>query len=170
MKATELLTQQHKKAKAAFKRLESGRGDAAEVLSELASDLAAHMVIEHELFYPRVIELDESMIEESFEEHALGEIALKRLLSIDPSAPDFAAKVTAVKELIEHHADEEEEELFPKVEKAVGDDENKALGKAMKARFEEAKSMGFEGLFPQGASRTMADAARAKLLRTRAAA
>src|SRR5699024_3157723 len=84
MKATDLLTQQHKKVKAIFKKLEKGSGDAAELLEELANDLAAHMAIEHELFYPAVIDLDEKMVHEPFEEHALGEIAIKRLLSADP--------------------------------------------------------------------------------------
>jgi hemerythrin-like domain-containing protein len=170
MKATDLLAQHHKKAKSLFKKLENGRGDAAELLTELANDLAAHMAIEHELFYPAVIQLDESMVEESFEEHALGEIALKRLLSTDPSDEGFRAKVTAVKELIEHHADEEEEELFPKVEKAMDDDQLKQLGKEMKARFTELQASGWESVYPRGlaGNKTLADAANNRLQRARA--
>jgi iron-sulfur cluster repair protein YtfE (RIC family) len=83
MKATDLLAQQHKKAKALFKSSEHGRADTKALLTELANDLAAHMLIEHELFYPAVIALDQHVIEEAFEEHALGEIALKRLLTAD---------------------------------------------------------------------------------------
>jgi hemerythrin superfamily protein len=167
MKATDLLAQQHKKAKALFKKLEHGRGDAATLLTELANDLAAHMLIEHELFYPAVIALDQDMIEESFEEHALGEIALKRLLMTDPAEEGFRARVTAVKELIEHHADEEEEQLFPKVEKAIDADQLKQLGKQMKARFAAAQALGWEQVFARGltASKTLADAASQKLLR-----
>ena len=168
MKATDLLTQQHKKAKALFKRLENGRGEPSELLSELADDLAAHMLIEHELFYPAVIEVDEHMVEESFEEHALGEIALKRLLSVDPAQEGFRAKVTAVKELIEHHADEEEEELFPKVDKAMDDDQLKQLGKEMKARFTELQESGWESVYPRGLTKTLADAASVRLQRARA--
>jgi iron-sulfur cluster repair protein YtfE (RIC family) len=170
MKATDLLIQQHKKAKALFKKLEHGRGDTAALLEELANDLAAHMLIEHELFYPAVIALDEHMVEESFEEHALGEIALKRLLTTDPAEEGFRAKVTAVKELIEHHADEEEQELFPKVEKAIDADQLKQLGKEMKARFAEAQAQGWEQIYPRGltASKTLADASGQKLLRARA--
>jgi len=168
MKATEYLAQQHKKVKAAFKRLEHGRGDARGILTELASDLAAHMVIEHELFYPAVVALDESMVSESFEEHALGEIALKRLLAADPADDAFQAKVTAVKELIAHHADEEETDLFPKVEATMDDAQLKELGKAMKARFTEARAAGWEQIYPRGAGRTLADGASAKLMRTRA--
>lgn len=168
MKATDLLEQQHRKVKALFKKLENGRGDADALLRELADDLAAHMAIEHELFYPAVIGLDETMVNESFEEHALGEIALKRLLAVDPSEEGFKAKVTAVRELIEHHADEEEEELFPKVDKAVDEDRLKALGKQMKARFSELLELGHEQIFPKGASKTLADPASQKLSRARA--
>jgi hemerythrin superfamily protein len=168
MKATELLTQQHKKVKAAFKRLEGGRGDARAILEELATDLAAHMVIEHELFYPRVRSLDERMVQESFEEHALAELALKRLLSTDPEEPGFRAKVTAVKELVEHHADEEEEDLFPKVDEALDEAEHRELGKTMKARFGEAQAEGYGQLFPRGMAKTLADGARAKPVRSRA--
>jgi len=168
MKATDLLVQQHKKAKAAFKKLESGRGDSA-LLTELANDLAAHMAIEHELFYPAVISLDEDMIGESFEEHALGELGLKRLLGASPDADDFQAKATALKELIEHHADEEEEELFPKVEKAMDDAQLKELGKAMKARFAELVEAGWKAVYARGtnATKTLADGARQRLQRSR---
>lgn len=168
MKATDLLMQQHKKVRTAFKKLEKGSGDAAALLEELANDLAAHMLIEHELFYPAVMALDEKMIKESFEEHALGELALKRLLSIDPQDEAFEAKVTAVKDVIEHHVEEEEQELFPKVEKAVDDERLKALGKEMKARFLEAQELGWEQIYPRGATKTLADSASQKLARARA--
>jgi hemerythrin-like domain-containing protein len=170
MKATDLLAQHHKKAKTLFKKLENGRGDASALLVELANDLAAHMAIEHELFYPAVMQVDETMVEESFEEHALGEIALKRLLATDPGEEGFRAKVTAVKELIEHHADEEEEELFPKVEKAMDDDLLKQLGKDMKARFSELQESGWESVYPRGmaGNKTLADAANQRLQRARA--
>jgi hypothetical protein len=91
-------------------------------------------------------------------------------LSSDPEEEGFRAKVTAARELIEHHADEEEDELFPKVEKAIDADQLKSLGKQMKARFEEAKQLGWEQVFARGhsATKTLADPASQKLLRTRA--
>lgn len=168
MKATDLLAQQHRKVKAIFKKLENGRGDAGALLLELANDLAAHMAIEHELFYPAVAEIDEFLINESFEEHALGEIAIKRLLATDPEDEAFKAKVTAARELIEHHADEEEEELFPKVEKQIDADQLKALGKQMKQRFEELAAEGYEALLPRGYAKTSADIASQKWSRVMA--
>jgi hemerythrin superfamily protein len=165
MKATTLLEQQHKKVKAMFKKLESGRSDPLPVLQDLANDLIAHMAIEHELFYPAVEAIDPDLIDESFEEHSLGELALKRLLGTDPSHDSFKARVVATKELIEHHVKEEEEELFPKVEKKLGDEALEALGKQMKARFAEVREAGYEQTLPRGFTRTLADVEKKMLKR-----
>ena len=118
MNATSLLQAQHRKVEALFKKLEGGRSDPAPLLEELANSLAAHMAIEQDIFYPAIKEADADLINEAFEEHAVAELALKRLLATDPEAEEFQARVTTLKELIEHHVEEEEEELFPKVEKA----------------------------------------------------
>jgi hemerythrin-like domain-containing protein len=157
MKATTLLAQQHRKVRTLFKKLSSGRSEAAPLLTELANDLIAHMAIEHEIFYPAVEAIAHDLVAESFEEHALGEIALKRLLSTDPDDEMFAARVTAAKELIEHHVKEEEEELFPKVEKKLGEERLEELGKQMKARFNEVREAGFAEAVPKGFGRTLAD-------------
>jgi hemerythrin superfamily protein len=159
MKATALLEKQHKKAHAILKKLESGKGDSAVLLGDLADDLAAHMAIEQEIFYPRVRAISPDLVGESFEEHALIEIALKRLLATSPSAPSFKAKVTTLMELVMHHVDEEEESLFPTVEKKVDDATLDALGKRMKKAFEEAVERGFEALVPKTMASTSADVA-----------
>jgi len=157
MKATTLLEQQHRKVKALFKKLSSGRSDPLPILQELADDLIAHMVIEHEIFYPAVQGIDRSLVAESFEEHSLAELALKRLLATDPEDESFKARVTATKELIEHHVEEEEDDLFKKVEKKLSDEQLELLGKKMKARFAEAKEAGFADVAPRGFARTLAD-------------
>ena len=80
-----------------------------------------------------------------------------------PDDETFEARVTAAKELIEHHVKEEEEELFPEVEKALGDQKLTELGVRMKARFEEVLEQGFESSVPKGFAKTSADVARAHL-------
>ncbi|MDB4987613.1 MAG: hypothetical protein JWN04_2791, partial [Myxococcaceae bacterium] len=75
----------------------------------------------------------------------------------DPESDTFAARVTALKELIEHHVQEEEEDLFPKVEKKLGDERLEELGKQMKKRFAEVKEAGFTESAPKGFGRTLAD-------------
>jgi hemerythrin-like domain-containing protein len=170
MNATSLLKTQHRKVEALFKKLEGGRSDPQPVLEELANSLAAHMAIEHEFFYPAVKEVDEDLINESYEEHSLAEVALKRLLATDPEDEAFDARVTALKELIEHHVKEEEEELFPEVEKALEEATLANLGKLMKPRFEEVFANGFEATVPKGMSKTSADVDKKKAAKKKTAA
>jgi hemerythrin superfamily protein len=158
MKATSLLEKQHRKVEAIFKKLSSGNPDAPMWLSPLADDLIAHMSIEQTIFYPAIRSIKEDLVLESYEEHALAELALKRLLATDPHDVTFHAKVTTLKELIEHHVKEEEDELFPKVEKAFGDEKLEALGKEMKEAFDQAVDRGFEVALPKTFSKTTADA------------
>jgi hypothetical protein len=54
---------------------------------------------------------------------------------MDPTADLYDAKVTVLEEQIEHHVEEEETELFPKVKKT--DMDIKAVGAQLKARKEE---------------------------------
>jgi hypothetical protein len=137
MKATELLEKQHRKVKTLLGKLVKGDGNAAAILEEVASDLAAHMVIEQEIFYPAALGAKEDLVLEGYEEHAAAEDALKRLLKTDPADVTFKAKATVLKELILHHVEEEEEELFPAAEKKLGAEKLTELCTAMKSLFDE---------------------------------
>lgn len=160
MLATKLLEKQHKEVAKIFEKLEENAADAAKLVNELANSLAAHMTIEQEIFYPAIQRVDREMVFESFEEHALAEVALKRLLAADSEAEEFKARVTALKELIEHHVKEEEEELFPEVEKQIGKDELEELGAQMKERFEAVVEAGYESAVPRGFAKTSSDVSR----------
>jgi hypothetical protein len=60
---------------------------------------------------------------------------LRELPNVDLEDERFDAKMTVLSELVEHHADEEEEEMFKTAQK-IGDNELKELGARMQARFE----------------------------------
>jgi uncharacterized protein YdiU (UPF0061 family) len=150
MKATALLKKQHRKVEGMFAALEKGKGDLSAVLGQLANDLAAHMAIEQTIFYPAVQEIAAEMVAESYQEHAMAELALKRLLETTADDPTFAPKVTALKELIEHHVEEEEEELFHEVEKKMESEQLAELGARMLRAFEAASEQGYESLLPEG--------------------
>ena len=160
MKATTLLEKQHRKVEAIFKKLEAGKGAHAELLAELANDLAAHMTIEQELFYPAIQGVDPDVVAESYEEHAVAELALKRLVATSPRAEEWKARVVVLRELIEHHVEEEETDLFPMVEKKLALEHLNELGKQMKSRFQEVVEAGFEAALPEGFEETSADASR----------
>jgi hemerythrin superfamily protein len=161
MKATKLLEKQHREVEAIFAKLEKSDEQDTDLVETLADALAAHMTIEHELFYPAAREVDADLVQESFEEHAIAEVALKRLIAAD-SDESFKARVTALKELIEHHVEEEEEEMFPKVEKALDKASLEQLGERMLERFEQVVDAGYQKVVPKGLIQTSADIAQTK--------
>jgi hypothetical protein len=141
MKATDLLKKQHKEVKALFKKVE-GTENARErrrLMSEISTALEGHTVIEEEMFYPAVRGLEtqkaEEMVMEAFEEHHVVKLVLAELPQVDPEDERFEAKMTVLSELVEHHADEEEKEMF-KLANKLGKDELEALGEQMEQRFE----------------------------------
>lgn len=137
MDAIKLLRQHHREVEELFGALEekTPRGR-AKVVDELARKLVAHMIIEQRLFYPAVQEVAEDLVHESYEEHHLARTQVDRILCADLDDETFPAKVTALKELIAHHVEEEEKELFPKVLAKVDEEERLGLGAEMKTRFE----------------------------------
>ncbi|CAN5705573.1 hypothetical protein BH11MYX4_BH11MYX4_56850 [soil metagenome] len=144
MNAIELLKDQHKKTKAALEKGAQGRLSAAEA-KKAADELVAHMVIEEHVFYPRVRELMKDLVGESYEEHTVARFALARALTARTDE-EIKARFTVLKELIEHHVEEEEEEMFPKVQKGVDAEELQRLGARMKAMFEQAAELGLDAL------------------------
>jgi hemerythrin superfamily protein len=144
MKATDLLKKQHKEVKALFKEIEDTEGarERRRLMNEIAIALEGHTAIEEEMFYPAVRGLEtqkaEEMVLEAFEEHHVVKLVLKELPQVDLEDERFEAKMTVLSELVEHHADEEEKEMF-KLAGKLGKDELEALGAQMEQRFEALK-------------------------------
>ncbi len=103
------------------------------------------MVIEEHVFYPRVRQLIRDMVGESFEEHTVARFALARALTAR-GEEQVKARFTVLKELVEHHIEEEEEEMFPKMRKEIPAQEVEAPGQRMEAMFDSAVELGLEAL------------------------
>lgn len=149
MKATELLKRQHEEVKMLFKQIEKANGEKSELLEQLADKLAAHMVIEQVLFYPTVLVVKEDLVLESYEEHAIARFSLKRVLKTDPSSPIFDARLATLRELVEHHLEDEEGELFPRAEKALGQ-QSEGLAQEMKKLFDKTLKQGHSRVLMKG--------------------
>jgi hypothetical protein len=138
MKATELLKKQHREVKTLFGRAKKAKSsERREVMDEITAKLSAHMLIEEEIFYPALRQLEtkktNGMIPEAFEEHHVVKLVLGELPDVDLEDEQFAAKVTVLDELIEHHVEEEESEMFKTAEK-LGAERLAELGKEMELR------------------------------------
>lgn len=145
LNALDLLVEQHDKVDQLLAELEDDQADPARkrlVFQELADNIAAHAEIEEQVFYPsvRAAQTQEILLE-STEEH----LAIKRVLAdlLETRLDDarFDAKLSVLKEEIEHHAREEEEQiLFPKLRRMMSEDQLAALGSEMLALFERLMS------------------------------
>jgi hemerythrin superfamily protein len=137
MKATDLLKKQHRSVEKLFKKAqntEDPRGR-RQLMEQIASELQMHTKIEEEIFYPAVRETGTSkaseMVDEAFEEHHVVKLVLEELPKVDPEDERFEAKMTVLSELVEHHVEEEEGEMFPMAEKKLGAQRIKELGQQM---------------------------------------
>lgn len=142
MKATSLLEKQHREVESLFESLEASPN--VEVVDRLATALAAHALVEEELFYPVARRFERGLVFEAHEEHELMAHALKRLVAGRPEAESFKAKVKACKEVVQHHVKEEEKDLLPAVASGLQDDEDEALGRRMEARYAELEQGGYD--------------------------
>lgn len=138
MKATKLLSEQHEEVKKLLKELPKAPAKRQrELFERVAADLTAHDAIERRLFYPAV-EAAMGMtpiLGESLVEHGVIEFMLYRAdRALD--GDEFSYEATVLCESVLHHADEEEEELFPDVERAMDNASLTELGEQMKTLFE----------------------------------
>jgi hemerythrin superfamily protein len=145
MNAIEMLKQQHKQVRKLFKEFEDAKSAGARRKSfeQIADALAVHAAIEEKHFYPAVKKQEtEDILLESVEEHLEIKRVIADLLAMKADDENFQAKVTVLQEDVEHHAGEEEEELFPKVEKLFDDDTLEAIAEKMQETQDELISAG----------------------------
>jgi hypothetical protein len=146
MKATDLLKQQHEEVSQVFEKFEKSENldEQGDLFEQVAGMLAAHDAIEREIFYPACKEakIDEEILGESLVEHGVVEFSVYRA-DLAVGTEDLPHFVKVLKEMVEHHVEEEEEEFFPKVEKAFSKEQLEELGARMEKRFEEALQSDF---------------------------
>lgn len=126
--AIKLLTADHAKVKKMFKEFEKlSKKDDEEGKQELATqicqELTVHAQLEEEIFYPAAREAieDEELMNEAMVEHNSAKELIAQIQSMGASDPMFDATVKVLGEYVNHHIEEEQNEIFPKVEKAKVD-------------------------------------------------
>lgn len=111
-----------------------------ELLEKIRVELKAHTTIEEEIFYPAFKARgdqsdDDKMYFEALEEHrAAGDLVLPDLLATPVGNEKFSGRAKVLKELVIHHADEEEKEMFPRAKKLLDKATLASLGEKMAMR------------------------------------
>ena len=148
--AIALLTADHKSVKAMFQAFEKikdrkdSQDEKTELVQRICAELTVHATIEEEIFYPAVREAidDEDLMNEAEVEHASAKDLIAQLESDSPNDERYDAKVTVLGEMIDHHVNEEENEMFPKARKAIDVHEIGAELAARKAELSEELGLG----------------------------
>ena len=142
--ATQMIRQDHKKVEGLFKKFEQTKGaQAKRRLAENAmAELEVHAALEEEIFYPAVKKQvdDGSMVQEALEEHQTVKQLISQLKGMGEADDEFESQFSQLVENVQHHVEEEENEMLPKVEESELD--LNSLGQQMSQRKQEMQSGG----------------------------
>lgn len=135
--AIAVLKADHQKVRALLSELEDTTERASakreELLATIEKELTIHTKIEEEIFYPAFRDAaekkdDKDLYYEAVEEHHVVDLVLPEIKDADADSEEFGAKAKVLKDLVEHHAEEEETEMFPRAQKLMDREELIRLG------------------------------------------
>jgi hemerythrin superfamily protein len=134
MDALDLIKQDHKRLRKLLEQtLEAEDSEREQRMNFLRTELVAHERMEEEVLYPRLREETKARdtVLEGYEEHHVADVLLDELLDVPADTDVWKAKLKVLKENVEHHMDEEEDELFKGARAVLDRDELKRLGERM---------------------------------------
>jgi hypothetical protein len=138
--ALDLLEEDHKKMKKLLEELDStterGVKTREELFAKVKKELQIHETIEEEILYPALKEHPKAkeVVLEGYEEHHVADVILEELEGVSVDDERWGAKLSVLKENIEHHIEEEEDDMFKKARSIFESDELEQMGERMEAR------------------------------------
>ena len=155
--AIDILTADHRVVDGYFQKVKENEDrNHRETYKKIQFELDAHAHIEETIFYPYLLEHGDKelkkMVREGIEEHRQMKLFLAELDELSGDNERFKAKLKVLIEDVEHHVEEEEDEMFAMAEDQVPREVLEKLGEQMekeKARFQKRTS-------PSKAKRTSA--------------
>jgi len=143
--ALTLIKSDHEEAKALFARCLDANVPSAQrrsALTQVLDALTIHTNMEEQIFYPALRKAgateEKNSVLEAFEEHASAKDLIAKIRALPPRDETLTAKITVLKELVEHHVEEEESQIFSEARRVLGKKLD-ALGAEMQRFKERAK-------------------------------
>ena len=106
----EMLKEDHTKVKGLLEK--TIKEKSAKEFPQIKKELEVHMKGEEEYFYPDLKKDDAVTIIEGYYEHSLAKKVIKDIENEKNVNDEWLARVKVLKDLIEHHVKEEEDEIF----------------------------------------------------------
>ena len=118
----EMLLEDHKKVQTLFNDFNKSEDEAARqnIVNKVCAELTVHAQVEEEIFYPAVREAIDNvdLMDKAMVEHAAAKYLVHELETMQASDALYKAKFTVLGEYVNHHIEEEQAQIFPKVKKA----------------------------------------------------
>jgi hemerythrin-like domain-containing protein len=131
----------HDELKEIFKKLMSSKGKSAEKeFKELRKELLPHMKAEESIFYPALMDgkgREDAL--EGYEEHHASELYLREMEETSVQDERWNPKVKVLKEMIEHHIEEEESKIFKSASSELKKEQLKQLAEEFDAKKKELR-------------------------------
>jgi hemerythrin-like domain-containing protein len=146
MDAISLLEEDHRKMKKLLSELEStterGLKTREDLFATVKDELTVHETIEEEIFYPALKEHPKTkeIALEAYEEHHVVDMVMAEIGDVPYDDETWGAKFKVMKENIEHHIEEEENEMFKQARQVFEEDELEGMGEQMRLRKEQLSS------------------------------
>jgi hemerythrin-like domain-containing protein len=142
MDALTLLTADHNRVRGLFTRFQAAHEaedttTATELAAKIFNELEVHTSIEEAVFYPAVTDLSDSvhdLVVEAYEEHRVAKELVAEARALDPADEHWAANIKVLIENVEHHAEEEETEMWPPLRKHLSSEQLESLGDRLEAK------------------------------------
>ncbi len=138
--AIALLTEDHQRVRELLGEMEETTERAVskreELLATIEQELEIHTKIEEDLFYPAFRDAakkkdDKDLYYEALEEHHVVAMVMPEIKKTKADSEEFGAKAKVLKDLVEHHAGEEEKEMFPRAKKLMDREQLLDLGQQL---------------------------------------
>ena len=145
-----MLKEDHREVITMFGQYDEAEGEQRErIVHELIESLTKHTRIEEQVLYPFIraeVPDGDQLMDEAEQEHQEVKDAMSRLAGLSAGDPDFEDAFRTLREGLQHHVQEEEDEVFPKLTEVADEATLVELGRSLA----QAKSLSTRQPRPPG--------------------
>ena len=141
MNVLELLKEDHSNVKSLFEKFDrtdkSSQEKKTELFEKMRRELKLHSRAEEEIFYPALKALNgegRRLVSEALKEHRDVDELLTQISRLKPCGKNFDDKMETLIENVDHHVQEEEEEIFRLAEENCSEGQLEELGQQIEDR------------------------------------
>lgn len=137
MDALELLKKDHQNVKELFQQANAAKdsNERKQLFDQIETELEIHAHIEETVFYPALEKREDlkDMVAEAREEHEEVKAVLEEMEDLQSDSDELNSRLQELQETVEHHVEEEEGEMFPKVRELFQEGELEQLGSQLES-------------------------------------